>query len=281
MQPFALRASACAALRASRSPSPAEAMAPFFFAKQCPKAHECTPQAWKRSACWDHEEDECRVRIFDHLQKSSLHLCGREEAIQLSESAELGTEDDGVDGHPRAKRPKKEEEKVIGACPKASRADVDRASSPKTPQSAPKKSSPQKKGTITAASDIAATLAEVVKSTLLAVKEELAADRALEREVASSSASNPQSQVFLQQAPQRQRILGAQPCPKANPPLLSSQAIGVVRMDTVQKAIDALERAHVAAMHAKNLCQAAGNVFEMEARVILDAKNALAEVMRA
>ena len=148
---------------------------------------------------------------------------------------------------------------------------------PKTPHTSPPQKGPIKKGTLQAASEIAATVAEAVKSTLQAVKEELAADRA----AASASASSSQTQPCLQPAPQRQMILGSHTCPKANPPLLSGSAIGVVRMDTVQMAVEALERAHVAAMHARNLCAAAGSVFEVEARVILDAKNALAEVMRS
>ena len=269
----------------ARQPKPSvfgcRAMPKFFFAKQCPLAHECTPQAWKRSACWDYDEDECRVRVFDHLTKSSLHLAKRDEAIKLSDSAELGLEDDEQEGHPLAKRQRKEEPRVIGASPKASGPEVDRTSLPKTPQKSPPQKGPPQKGTLQAASEIAATVAEAVKSTLQAVKEELAADRAAEREAASASASSSQTQPCLQPAPQRQMILGSHPCPKANPPLLSGSAIGVVRMDTVQMAVEALERAHVAAMHARNLCAAAGSVFEMEARVILDAKNALAEVMRS
>ena len=104
-----------------------------------------------------------------------------------------------------------------------------------------------------AATDVATIVADVIKSTLTAVKDELAADRA----AANASKSH------LQFAP---------------PNTCSDNFC--VNGTTLQTACEALDRSHVAAVHARRLCRAAANVFETEAQAILEAKVMIMEVLR-
>ena len=59
-----------------------------------------------------------------------------------------------------------------------------------------------------------------------------------------------------------------------------SSDIAVVRIETMKMAVDALERAHVATLHAQKLCAAASHVFETEARVLLEAKSTCLQVLK-
>lgn len=109
-----------------------------------------------------------------------------------------------------------------------------------------------------AAKEIAAIVADVIKSTLMEVKDELAVHRA----AANASKSHVQ---FAPHIPLAQPDSGHFFCVNGN---------------TVETVCAALDRSHVAAVHARRLCRAAANVFETEAKTISDAKVTIMEVFR-
>ena len=239
----------------------AMSMKSYFFATECPLNHECSSQAWKRSGCWDYTEDECRARVYDHLVKSSLHVVTPEDAMVMAQGVELATDEHQEDATTMLQQVQKRRRQ------QPHEADTD--AMPKTPPMRPPmrplktKAPPPLMPSLT---DVATVVATAVKDTLLAVKTELAADRAAGR--AASSGHKPQPSPF-----------GAIPRLTAEPPGMSSD-IAVVRIETMKTAVEALDRAHVAALHAQKLCAAASQVFETEARVLMEAKNACQQVLR-
>jgi hypothetical protein len=112
--------------------------------------------------------------------------------------------------------------------------------------------------TATQATDVASVVADAITSTLMVIEEELASDRA------AANASNSHVQF-------------AQPKALAQP---DTGDLSCVNGTILQTACEALDRSHVAAVHARRLCRAAANVFETEAQAILEAKVMVMEVPR-
>ena len=102
-----------------------------------------------------------------------------------------------------------------------------------------------------------------------AVEEELTTDfqaAAVARPAGSGSGSSPRTQPSIANVIQRKTA--------------ASDVIVVCR-DTVMVVVDALDRAHVAALHGQRLCSAAANVFQTEAQIIAEATNAIVDVLRS
>ena len=206
---------------------PCGAMPSFYFATKCPLEEECSFQAWKRAECWDYTEEKCRDRVVNHLTKSSLHLMDSLDATILAASVDMEVND-------FEEEPNQHMSKRLRLLP------------------------PNGPPTANEATDVASVVADAIKSTLMVVKEELAADRA------AANASNS----HLQFAPPKAL---AQP---------DTGDLFCVNGTTLQTACEALDRSHVAAVHARRLCRAAANVFETEAQSILEAKAMIMEVLR-
>ena len=124
------------------------AMPSAYFATKCPAEADCSPQAWKRAACWGYTEGKCRARVVDHLTKSSLHLMDSYDARTLAASVDM-------EFNAFEEEPKQHASKRLRLLPPSGLLPA------------------------TAATDVATIVADVIKSTLMAVKDELAADRAV------------------------------------------------------------------------------------------------------
>ena len=116
-----------------------------------------------------------------------------------------------------------------------------------------------------ATTDVASVVAEAVKSTLMAVKDELAADRA----AASGNSSHGQVEM-VGEASGHHRSIVASSC---------KNVLAVVDLQTLTMAVQAMDRAHVAALHSQRLCSAALNVLDKEAQRIWEAKMSLMKVL--
>ena len=203
------------------------AMPSVYFATKCPAEADCSPQAWKRAACWGYTEGKCRARVVDHLTKSSLHLMDSYDARTLAASVDM-------EFNAFEEEPKQHASKRLRLLPPSGLLPA------------------------IAATDVATIVADVIKSTLMAVKDELAADRA------ATNASKSHVQ-FAPHIPLAQPDCGHFFCVNGN---------------TVETVCAALDRSHVAAVHARRLCRAAASVFETEAKTISDAKVTIMDVFR-
>ena len=45
----------------------------FFFAKECPLPHECSPQNFKSWEPWGWTDETCRAQVLRHLKQSGKH----------------------------------------------------------------------------------------------------------------------------------------------------------------------------------------------------------------
>ena len=61
----------------------------WFWVEQCPRAEECTEQAFKRAKVWGWTEQECRDQLYRHLRTSGLHHLSEEDAGGIVESVEM------------------------------------------------------------------------------------------------------------------------------------------------------------------------------------------------
>ena len=191
----------------------------FYFATKCPLEEECSIQAWKRAECWDYTEEKCRARVVNFLTKSSLHLMDSLDATILAASVDM-------EFNAFEEEPKQHASKRLKLLP------------------------PNGLLPATAATDVATLVADVTKPTLMAVKDELATDRA---------ATNA-SKSHVQFAPH---------IPLAQP---DSSHVFCVNGNSVETVCAALDRSRVAAVHARRLCRAAASVLATEAKTISDAK---------
>ena len=203
------------------------AMPSAYFATKCPAEADCSPQAWKRAACWGYTEGKCRARVVDHLTKSRCHLMNSYDARTLAASADMEV-------NAFEEEPMQHASKRVRLLPPSGLLPAN------------------------AAKEIAAIVADVIKSTLMEVKDELAVHRA----AANASKSHVQ---FAPHIPLAQPDSGHFFCVNGN---------------TVETVCTALDRSQVAAVHARRLCRAAASVFETEAKTISDAKVTIMEVFR-
>ena len=158
---------------------------------------------------------------MDHLTRSSLHLMDSDDATILAKSVDMEFGD-------FEEEPKQHVSKRLRLLPPSE------------------------------VTDVAMVVADAIKATLMAVKEELAADRA------AAHASNS-------------HVLSAQPKALAEP---DPSHFFCVNGHTVKTVCTAMDRSLLAAEHAQRLCKAAANVFETEAKTISDAKVFIRDVFR-
>ena len=61
----------------------------WFSVEQCPRAEQCTEQAFKRAKVWGWTEQECRDQLYRHLRTSGFHQLSEEDAGGVVDSVAL------------------------------------------------------------------------------------------------------------------------------------------------------------------------------------------------
>ena len=231
-------------------------MAKFWFAKCCPAQEDCSAQAWKRSQCWGHTEEECRLQVVRHLMTSGKHQMPKEDADMFANLVEV---EESTYEEPPSKRAKQglTEEPAIGARPLPQQQQQQQEQlqqkpaigAPQLPQQQQQQDS-----------------SSVVPASIHQVQQQLAQ-------------LQEQQQVQLQQMPEQQaarqlrqqQAITMSPASSSVVPASSSGYV-YMRVHEFQAAIDCVNRAVHAAQQAQRLAATAARAFGDEVVALNEVK---------
>lgn len=225
----------------------------YYYIKECPIPEDCSAQAFKRAGIWDHTDADCRIRLVNHLMNSSKHNLDRQEAMELAEMAEVlqcDMEDDVPQARAKKARYHVDDRDEAAAGPDhREQQQQPRKLQPRPPLEPPSILTTSSHGLI----------AEVAAAAAAAATAAAAAATQAPITVNSGGSGGSSSRDSIVKAT-RNAMLDAR------------GDIVCLNAETARLAIDALERASVAARHAQRLCSAAASAFSTEAAVIDEAK---------